>query len=136
MMSLARHLPRKPCVMIGCAAFCAIAAVAMLWLSGNSAAQQQPELAAVGSVLQSDAIVGMGFGAKFDPTDPTRLRFAEITNADNFDFRRNFEFHKYLLKVQRVHEVRDVPEAGPPAAAAHNGRILVGVVAIVIWKRD
>jgi hypothetical protein len=130
-----RQRLRNARVALACIAFSAIGAAAMVWwFSDSSGSRGQPELAALGSVFQSDTIVGMGVGAKFDPVDTRRLHFAEITNANNFDFRRDFEFQKYVLKVVRVHEVKDRADAD--SSTPHTSRTLVGVVATVIWKRD
>jgi hypothetical protein len=75
----------------------------------------------------------MGYGAKYDPTDSTRVQFSEITNADNFDFRREFEFQQLLLRVVRVHEVKD--HSSPAATAPRKGRTLIGVVTSVVGRR-
>ena len=61
------------------------------------------------SIVQSSRVVGMGIGARQNLTDPGLLEFAEITNADQFDFRQEFEFEKLVLRVAKVFQVKDPP---------------------------
>src|SRR5437868_5727395 len=88
------------------------------------ASRASPTLAAVDNIFQADAVVGFGIGAKFDPRDPGQIEFAEITNASRLDFRKEFEFQKYILKLSRVYEVKDVAPSSPAAAAFGDNRTL------------
>jgi hypothetical protein len=106
----------------------AISAAATVWRSSGSSA---PSIAPVGSIYQSNIVVGFGSGAKFDPADRTRIEFSEIGNARRLDLRQPFEFEKHILKISRVHYVRDQPGDTSPGS-----RTLQGVVAQVIGKRQ
>jgi hypothetical protein len=106
-----------------------IAGVLTMWPTVHLALfAPTPAIASAGSIMQDNALVGFGVGARRDKQDPTRLDFTEITNASKLNYNKEFEYQNYVLKLSRVHIVRD-------AASFGAGRTLEGVRTTIVRER-
>jgi hypothetical protein len=105
-----------------------IAGLVTLWPTISVALfQSAPPVVSAGSIMQGGAYVGFGVGARRDKYDLTRLDFTEITNANRFNFNKEFDYENYRLKLSKVFLVRD--------ATADGGRKLEGVSATIISQK-
>jgi hypothetical protein len=106
----------------------AVAGLVTLWPTISLALfESAPPIVSAGSIMQGGSYVGFGVGARRDKYDLTRLDFTEITNANRFDFNKEFYYESHRLKLSKVFLVRD--------ATSEGGRKLEGVTATIIRQK-
>jgi len=95
---------------LGITAVFVLATASATWIYSDRAARSAADLnrshTGQGNVHQGGALVGWASGARIVPTDPTTVRFEEISSARKLLFKNPMEYSGYVLRVLQVKQMQ------------------------------